>query len=157
MVHLINWVGPCTSTTSWVAYFNVLTYVLISQGLLGWWMVRSGLQNQPAEGDIPRVSQYRLAAHLGTAVLLYASMLYTTLGILYPPQILVSLLLAMISFFVSSTSYWLCTSINSIIIIIKKEKQRPHTHNVHRQFVAIKGSFYLYVYAFLKCECATVL
>ncbi len=60
-------------------------------------MVRSGLKNQPAEGDIPRVSQYRLAAHLGMAVLLYSSMLYTALGVLAPPlgvlappQILVS-------------------------------------------------------------------
>lgn len=52
-------------------------------------MVRSGLQNQPAEGDIPRVSQYRLAAHLGTAVLLYSSMLYTAMGILLPPKIMV--------------------------------------------------------------------
>ena len=56
-------------------------------------MVRSGLKNQPAEGDIPRVSQYRLAAHLGIAVLLYSSMLYTTLGILIPPQILVSIII----------------------------------------------------------------
>ena len=64
-----------------------------SQGLLGWWMVRSGLQDQPTEGDIPRVSQYRLAAHLGTAVLLYASMFYTSLGILAPPKILVSVII----------------------------------------------------------------
>lgn len=50
-------------------------------------MVKSGLEKKPiAENDIPRVSQYRLAAHLGTAVLLYSSMLYTALGILLPPQ-----------------------------------------------------------------------
>lgn len=56
---------------------------LLLQGLLGWWMVRSGLE----EGrEVPRVSQYRLAAHLGTALLLYSSMLYTALGILLPPQ-----------------------------------------------------------------------
>lgn len=43
------------------------------QGALGWFMVKSGLQ------DRPEVSQYRLAAHLGLAVLLYAALLWTTL------------------------------------------------------------------------------
>ncbi len=38
------------------------------QGLLGWWMVKSGLVNDPA------VSHYRLAAHLMTAVVLYLSL-----------------------------------------------------------------------------------
>jgi cytochrome c oxidase assembly protein subunit 15 len=46
------------------------------QGLLGWYMVKSGLV------DDPHVSQYRLAAHLGLAVLIYAFMLWTALGIL---------------------------------------------------------------------------
>ena len=46
------------------------------QGLLGWYMVKSGLV------DDPHVSQYRLAAHLGLAVLIYAYMLWTALGIL---------------------------------------------------------------------------
>ena len=40
------------------------------QGLLGWYMVKSGLV------DNPRVSQYRLAAHLGVAVAIYAYMLW---------------------------------------------------------------------------------
>lgn len=46
------------------------------QGLLGWYMVKSGLI------DNPHVSQYRLAAHLGLAILIYAFMLWTALGIL---------------------------------------------------------------------------
>jgi cytochrome c oxidase assembly protein subunit 15 len=46
------------------------------QGLLGWYMVKSGLV------DDPHVSQYRLAAHLGFAVIIYAFMLWTALGIL---------------------------------------------------------------------------
>ena len=50
-------------------------------------MVKSGLESKPkSPGDVPRVSQYRLAAHLGTAVFLYSSMLYTTLGLLLPIQ-----------------------------------------------------------------------
>ncbi|XP_003387082.1 PREDICTED: cytochrome c oxidase assembly protein COX15 homolog [Amphimedon queenslandica] len=61
--------------------------VILFQGLLGWYMVKSGLESKPkSPGDVPRVSQYRLAAHLGTAIFLYSSMLYTTLGLLLPIQ-----------------------------------------------------------------------
>lgn len=48
------------------------------QGLLGWYMVKSGLV------DNPRVSQYRLTAHLGTAVFIYGYILWVALGLLYP-------------------------------------------------------------------------
>ena len=39
-------------------------------------MVQSGLEpaNFAADGAVPRVSQYRLAAHLGAALVLYAGM-----------------------------------------------------------------------------------
>jgi len=47
------------------------------QGALGWYMVQSGLV------DDPRVSQYRLAAHLGLAFLIYAAMLWTALDLLF--------------------------------------------------------------------------
>ncbi|KAH7888059.1 cytochrome oxidase assembly protein-domain-containing protein [Phlebopus sp. FC_14] len=52
------------------------------QGFLGWYMVKSGLEDSLMEtpGAVPRVSQYRLAAHLGTALLLYAGMLGTGLA-----------------------------------------------------------------------------
>ena len=49
-----------------------------AQGLLGWWMVRSGLV------DIPRVSPYRLTAHLALAVLVNALTLWTALSLLRP-------------------------------------------------------------------------
>ncbi|MEZ5541376.1 MAG: COX15/CtaA family protein [Pseudomonadota bacterium] len=45
------------------------------QGLLGWYMVKSGLV------DDPHVSQYRLSAHLGLALLIYAWMLHVALGL----------------------------------------------------------------------------
>lgn len=61
--------------------------LVVLQGLLGWWMVKSGLKEQPSPSDVPRVSQYRLAAHLGMALLLYSSMLYTALGLIAPPVI----------------------------------------------------------------------
>jgi heme a synthase len=49
------------------------------QGALGWYMVESGLV------DIPRVSPYRLTAHLAFAVVIYAYIFWTALGLLYPP------------------------------------------------------------------------
>jgi cytochrome c oxidase assembly protein subunit 15 len=48
------------------------------QGAVGWFMVKSGLV------DDPRVSQYRLTAHLGLALAIYAAMLWTALGLLKP-------------------------------------------------------------------------
>ena len=48
------------------------------QGALGWYMVKSGLV------DDPRVASERLAAHLGLAFLIYAAMLWTALGLLRP-------------------------------------------------------------------------
>lgn len=49
-------------------------------------MVKSGLKDTSSPDDVPRVSQYRLASHLGMAFLLYSLMLYSALGILIPPQ-----------------------------------------------------------------------
>jgi cytochrome c oxidase assembly protein subunit 15 len=55
------------------------------QGALGWYMVKSGLEDSlmEAPGAVPRVSHYRLVAHLGTAFLLYAGMFGTGLAALY--------------------------------------------------------------------------
>jgi heme a synthase len=53
------------------------------QGFIGWWMVKSGLKDDLfASGSHPRVSQYRLTAHLGTAFLCYTAMLWNGLSIL---------------------------------------------------------------------------
>lgn len=46
-----------------------------SQGVLGWYMVQSGLV------DEPDVSQYRLAAHLGLAIVIYMALVWTGLGV----------------------------------------------------------------------------
>jgi cytochrome c oxidase assembly protein subunit 15 len=50
------------------------------QGVLGWYMVKSGLV------DRPDVSQYRLVAHLGLALLVYAYILWVAFGLLAPPR-----------------------------------------------------------------------
>jgi heme a synthase len=53
------------------------------QGGIGWWMVKSGLKDDLfAPGSHPRVSQYRLTAHLGTAFICYTAMLTSALSIL---------------------------------------------------------------------------
>ena len=57
------------------------------QGVLGWYMVKSGLDvpdNDP--NAVPRVSQYRLAAHLGSAIVLYALLLWQGMSHLLTPQ-----------------------------------------------------------------------
>lgn len=51
-----------------------------AQGLLGWYMVKSGLV------DRPNVSQYRLTAHLSMAFLIYGFMLWVALSLMYPKQ-----------------------------------------------------------------------
>lgn len=52
------------------------------QGVLGWWMVKSGLKDDLfAPGSHPRVSQYRLTAHLGAAFVCYSAMLWNGLSI----------------------------------------------------------------------------
>ena len=59
------------------------------QGILGWWMVKSGLKDDLfATGSHPRVSQYRLVAHLGTAFLCYSAMLWNGLSILRAHKLL---------------------------------------------------------------------
>jgi cytochrome c oxidase assembly protein subunit 15 len=45
------------------------------QGLMGWYMVKSGLV------DVPHVSQYRLTAHLGLAIVIYSFIVWTALGL----------------------------------------------------------------------------
>jgi cytochrome c oxidase assembly protein subunit 15 len=50
------------------------------QGAMGWYMVTSGLV------DDPRVSQYRLTAHLGLAFLIYAAMFWIGLDLVRPRE-----------------------------------------------------------------------
>ena len=60
--------------------FRLLGFFVLGgvQGAMGWYMVKSGLV------DDPRVSQYRLAAHLGLAFLIFGLMFWTALGLLQP-------------------------------------------------------------------------
>jgi heme a synthase len=54
------------------------------QGVVGWWMVQSGLETRVS------VSQYRLAIHLGVAIILLGALLWTALEYLrdrFPPPL----------------------------------------------------------------------
>jgi len=68
-----------------------------SQGLVGWWMVRSGLNEKDGgwvkEGQSRevRVSPYRLASHLCMAFSIYSLLLYTAFDVLYPKATQLSL------------------------------------------------------------------
>jgi cytochrome c oxidase assembly protein subunit 15 len=55
-----------------------------AQGLMGWYMVKSGLDEalMDTPNAVPRVSQYRLAAHLGLAFVLYAGMFSTGMNVI---------------------------------------------------------------------------
>jgi heme a synthase len=59
---------------------NLMVIFLLGglQGMIGWYMVKSGLV------DDPNVSHYRLAIHLGTALLLFVYILWTALKVSYP-------------------------------------------------------------------------
>lgn len=51
------------------------------QGLLGWYMVKSGLVSNP------HVSQYRLTAHFGLAVLVYGYIFWVALGLFFKNEV----------------------------------------------------------------------
>lgn len=47
------------------------------QGAIGWWMVRSGLDDSLQH---PRVNEYRLATHLGSALVIFSSLMWLGLN-----------------------------------------------------------------------------
>ncbi|XP_014240856.1 cytochrome c oxidase assembly protein COX15 homolog isoform X2 [Cimex lectularius] len=57
-----------------------------AQGLMGWYMVKSGLDDEKFKhpSEIVRVSQYRLATHLGLAFVLYTGFLWSALDLILP-------------------------------------------------------------------------
>ncbi|PBQ34362.1 heme A synthase [Sphingobacteriaceae bacterium] len=63
-----------------VPSFILLFFMGAMQAVIGWWMVYSGLQNQPA------VSHYRLATHLMSAFTLFAFTFWFALRLLYPKE-----------------------------------------------------------------------
>lgn len=58
------------------------------QGLIGWWMVKSGLDMNPEQKKEIRVSPYRLATHLSMAFTTYGLLLWTGLQLLQPAEMM---------------------------------------------------------------------
>lgn len=56
------------------------------QGLIGWWMVKSGLNLDPQQRKEIRVSPYRLATHLSMAFTTYTLLLWTGLDLINSPE-----------------------------------------------------------------------
>ncbi|KAK6203421.1 cytochrome c oxidase assembly protein COX15 [Scheffersomyces amazonensis] len=67
-----------------------LTGLLGLQGFIGWWMVKSGLDEEQLvnRNSKPTVSQYRLTTHLGAAFLMYLGVLWTAFEILNENKLL---------------------------------------------------------------------
>lgn len=55
------------------------------QGLLGWYMVKSGLEGQETSTITPRVSPYRLAAHLSSAFIIYSLLFFQGINHIFKP------------------------------------------------------------------------
>ncbi len=66
----------------WMLTIKLLCLLILGglQGVLGWYMVKSGLV------DDPHVSQYRLVAHFGLALLIYCAILWIALGLFFRRQ-----------------------------------------------------------------------
>ncbi|KAJ1327326.1 hypothetical protein BSLG_010668 [Batrachochytrium salamandrivorans] len=74
-----------------IVEWNLIKATMIGfQGLLGWYMVKSGLSDTIMETPhaVPRVSHYWLCAHLGSAFAIYSVMLMTGLNIIKANRIL---------------------------------------------------------------------
>ena len=76
---LFAWTGAITRSD--IPRMLVLFALGGLQGFVGWWMVESGLETRVS------VSQYRLAIHLGVALLLFGAILWTALEYLRPPTV----------------------------------------------------------------------
>lgn len=67
---------------------GLLGCLILFQGGLGWYMVKSGLEEKPENYAEPRVSHLRLASHLGTAFLFFSISALTAMHHLLPPETL---------------------------------------------------------------------
>ena len=89
-------------------------------------MVKSGLKSEIVENrEVPRVSAYRLAAHLGTAFVLYGLLTNAAINILSPNE----------------PSKLLATLNESSLKMIRKFKSKAHGLAALTFFTALSGAF----------------
>ena len=72
------WMGKVQASLK--PHLVILLFLGGFQGLMGWYMVQSWLV------DRPDVSQYRLTAHLGLAIAIYAYIVWLTIGLFSPER-----------------------------------------------------------------------
>lgn len=101
------------------------------QGLLGWYMVKSGLVDNPA------VSQYRLVAHLSLAVFLYASLLWITLSMARGRTVFVRGHSGSRSF-----SAWCVVILVALMIVTGGFMAGTKAGHVHNTFPLIDGAWF---------------
>ena len=86
----ISWTLPMSVTAIPAGYQPRMAMLFAmggTQGLVGWWMVQSGLgDDRRGDRNEIRVSPYRLAAHLSMAVGTYSLLTWTGLNILSHPM-----------------------------------------------------------------------
>ena len=72
------WTWRCTGEADCSFIIGDYAYFEITQGLIGWWMVRSGLgeDNKGSMKEI-RVSPYRLSVHLAMAFTTFSGLVWT--------------------------------------------------------------------------------
>lgn len=56
-----------------------------AQGVIGWWMVKSGMLPKPSYQSAPRVSVYRIFVHLNAAMIIYGYALWHGLTLVRNP------------------------------------------------------------------------
>lgn len=69
-------------TTPVLKRFGLLLSMGVGQGFLGWYMVKSGLQDPETKHERPRVWPTRLAAHLMSAVTIYGTLYWTAMRLM---------------------------------------------------------------------------
>lgn len=84
------------------------------QGLIGWWMVKSGLEMDPEQKKEIRVSPYRLATHLIMAFTTYGLLLWTGLELLNP----------------ASQMKKVASTLSEEVLAIAKRSRRFNLHNL---------------------------
>jgi cytochrome c oxidase assembly protein subunit 15 len=91
-------------TTKQLIAFGILILLGFSQAVMGWYMVKSGLINQP------NVSHFRLAGHLGLALVIVGYLFLLIQTLRYPQKnsysITFVVILGLVSFLVFVQSIW---------------------------------------------------
>ncbi|KAJ1981355.1 Cytochrome c oxidase assembly protein cox15 [Dimargaris xerosporica] len=119
-----GWLTKAVKSRVWI-----IAGLICFQGVLGWYMVKSGLDHTLMDDPsaVPRVSQYRLAAHLGTAFLAYTGMYFTGLSVFRENNVARNRL-------------------SSFASLVNRSAVNPLRHSVHGLtmlifFTAISGAF----------------